>query len=200
MELRIERPGEVKNAEPAFKPTGPAPTGIPKDVREHMRLMADLLVLAFQADLTRVVTFPLANDGSNRPYPMHRACPRATTTCRTTSNDAKKQEKIQKINRFHIEQFAYLLGKLKAVKEGDRTLLDKVMIVYGSGIGDGNRHNHDDLPILLAGKGGGTIKGGRHLRFPQGHAADEPVPGDVRPHGLPDEELRRQHGRAVDLS
>ena len=74
-------------------------------------------------------------------------------------------EKIKAINRFHVEQLAYLLGKLKATREGPGTLLDNCMIVYGSGIGDGDRHNHDDLPILLAGKGGGTLKTGRHLRY-----------------------------------
>ena len=97
--------------------------------------------------------------------------------------------KIQKINTFHIEQLAYLLGKLKGV-EGRRTstLLDNCMLVYGSGIGDGNRHNHDDLPILLAGNGGGTIKTGRHLDVPNAqHAADEPLPRDVRTHWLPSE-------------
>jgi len=79
----------------------------------------------------------------------------------------ERKTKVQKINQFHIEQLAYLLGKLKSVKEGDGTLLDNCMIVYGSGISDGNRHNHNDLPILLAGKGGGTLKTGRHLRYPR---------------------------------
>jgi len=166
LELRIERAREIKNGAPAFKPTGPAPTGIPKDVQEHMRLMADMLVLAFQADLTRVITFPLANDGSNRPYPMI-AVPEGHHELSHHQNDAKKQEKIKRINRFHIQQLAYLLGKLKSVKEKDTTLLDQVMLVYGSGIGDGNRHNHDDLPILVAGHGGGTLKTGRHIRFPK---------------------------------
>ena len=79
-------------------------------------------------------------------------------------NDAKKLEKIGKINRFHMDQFAYLVGKMKAVKEPNgTTLLDNVMLVYGSGNGDGNRHNHDDLPILLVGKGGGSIESGRHV-------------------------------------
>jgi hypothetical protein len=83
-------------------------------------------------------------------------------------SDPKKLEKIKKINTFHIEQVAYLLGRLKGIKETNgTTLLDNAMIVYGSGIGDGNRHNHDDLPILLAGKGGGTIECGRHLVFPK---------------------------------
>ena len=80
-------------------------------------------------------------------------------------NDAAKKEKIAKINRFHMTQFAYFLEKLKAVKEGESTLLDNCMIVYGGAIGDGNRHNHDDLPILLAGQGGGTLHPGRHVRL-----------------------------------
>jgi hypothetical protein len=79
----------------------------------------------------------------------------------------EKLEKIRQINRFHITQFAYLLEKLRAVKEGSGTLLDNCMIVYGSGIGDGNRHNHDNLPILLAGKGGGTLTTGRHVEVPR---------------------------------
>ena len=94
-----------------------------------------------------------------------------------------KQAKIQKINQFHIEQVAYLLGKLKAIKEGDGTLLDNCMIVYGSGISDGNRHNHDDLPILLAGKGGGTLKTGRHLRYPRETPLTNLYLSHARPHG-----------------
>ncbi|HEX3147621.1 MAG TPA: DUF1552 domain-containing protein [Gemmataceae bacterium] len=170
LELRIQRAGEVKNAAPSFKPTGPAPTGIPKDAQEHMRLMADMMVLAFQADLTRVVTLPLANDGSNRSYPTI-GVPDGHHEISHHQSDKKKQEKIQKINHFHIQQLAYLLGKLKSVKEGDKTLLDQVMLVYGSGIGDGNRHNHDDLPILMAGHGGGSVKCGRHMKF----AKDTPL-------------------------
>jgi Protein of unknown function (DUF1552) len=166
LELRIDKAREIKNAKTTFKPDMAAPTGIPKDVQEHMHLMGDLMVLAFQADLTRVVTFPLANDGSNRPYPMI-SVPDGHHDLSHHGNDAKKHEKIRKINRFHIEQLAYILGRLKAAKEGDKSLLDQVMLVYGSGIGDGNRHNHDDLPILMAGRGGGKVKTGRHLKFDQ---------------------------------
>ncbi len=78
--------------------------------------------------------------------------------------DAKKHEKLKVINRFHIEQFAYLIGKLQSIREGEASLLDSSMIVYGSGISDGDRHNHDDLPVLLLGKGGGSIRPGRHLK------------------------------------
>ncbi|MCA1685638.1 MAG: DUF1552 domain-containing protein [Planctomycetia bacterium] len=140
------------------------PLGIPTDYRDHVRLMADLMVLAFQGDVTRISTFMFANEGSTRPYPFI-GVPEGHHDVSHHAGDPKKHEKIKTINRFHVEQFAYLLGKLKSVREGDGTLLDNVMIVYGSGIGDGNRHNHNDLPILLAGRGGGTIKTGRHVRY-----------------------------------
>jgi hypothetical protein len=129
--------------------------------------MCDLMVLAFQTDLTRVVTLPFANDGSNRPYKFIDVPEGHHDLSHHGSNPAKLA-KIKKINTFHMEQFAYLVGRMKAVKEANgASLLDNVMIVYGSGIGDGNRHNHDELPILLVGKGGGTLEGGRHLRFPR---------------------------------
>jgi hypothetical protein len=166
VETRIEKIRKA-NAEraPVPKPNMPAPTGVPGEVQAHIRLMADLMVLAFQTDLTRVVTFPIANDGSNRPY-KHIDVPEGHHDLSHHGRDAKKLEKIKKINTFHIEQLAYLVGRLKAVKESNgTTLLDNVMMVYGSGIGDGDRHNHDDLPILLLGKGGGTIESGRHLKF-----------------------------------
>jgi hypothetical protein len=144
----------------------PRPVGVPGDFREHLRLMSDLLVLAFQADLTRIASFVFANDGSNRPY-RALGVAEGHHDLSHHGGDRSKQAKIQKINRFHVEQLAYLLGKLQAVKEGEGTLLDHCMIVYGSGISDGDRHNHEDLPILLAGKGGGTLKTGRHLRYPK---------------------------------
>ena len=144
----------------------PRPTGVPADYREHLRLMSDLLVLAFQADLTRIATFVFANDGSNRGY-RNIGVPEGHHDLSHHGGDPMKQEKVRKINLFHVEQLAYLLGRLKSVREGGGTLLDHCMIVYGSGISDGDRHNHDDLPILLAGKGGGTLKTGRHIRYPK---------------------------------
>lgn len=132
--------------------------------QEHIRAMADLLVLAFQGDLTRIATFVFANDGSNRNYRII-GVPEGHHDLSHHGGNRDKLAKIQQINTFHTTQLAYLLEKLKSVPEGEGTLLDNCMVVYGSGIGDGNRHNHDKLPILLAGKGGGTIKTGRHLRF-----------------------------------
>jgi hypothetical protein len=135
--------------------------------------MCDLMVLAFQTDLTRVVTLPFANEGSNRAYKTIEV-PEGHHDLSHHGNDAKKLEKIAKINKFHMQQFAYLVGKMKAVKEPNgASLLDNVMVVYGSGNGDGNRHNHDELPILLVGKGGGSIESGRHLVYPR--RADTPL-------------------------
>jgi hypothetical protein len=159
--VRVERTADI--AAPAGTTR---PTGVPKDYREHLRLMADMMTLAFQADLTRVATFVFANDGSNRSYRDYGVAEGHHDMSHHGGNKEKKA-KIQKINQFHIEQVAYLLGRLKSIKEGNGKLLDNCMIVYGSGISDGNRHNHNDLPILLAGKGGGTLKTGRHMRYPK---------------------------------
>jgi hypothetical protein len=162
IEQRIERfnqPVDPKLASGVTKPERE-----PRDYREHLRILADLMALAYQGDLTRVGTFVFANEGSNRSYSLINVS-EGHHDLSHHGNDKAKQEKIAKINTFHIEQLAYFLGKLNGVKEGSGTLLDNMMLVYGSGIGDGNRHNHDDLPILLVGKGGGQIKTGQHVRF-----------------------------------
>ena len=142
------------------------PDGVPKEYQDHIRLMADILVLAFQADLTRTATFVFANDGSNRNYKSI-DIPEGHHDLSHHNRAKEKLEKLAKINQFHVTQLAYLLDRLKGVQEGSSTLLDNSMIVYGSGISDGNRHNHDELPILLAGKGGGSLKPGRHVRYPK---------------------------------
>src|SRR6266852_8695903 len=161
LELRIEQSEKFAATQPNFaKPKA----GIPKDYEEHVRLMFDLLALAFQTDTTRVSSFILAHDGSNRPYPFIQVA-EGQHDLSQHSNDETKKQKIAKINRFHITQLSYFLQKLKSIPEGEGTLLDNCMVVYGSGIGDGNAHNHDNLPVLLAGRGGGTIQTGRHLRF-----------------------------------
>jgi hypothetical protein len=140
------------------------PAGIPQDYQEHIRIMFDLMVLAFQADITRISTFMYANEGSTKSYSFI-GVPEGHHDLSHHGGNSEKHEKLKKINRFHIEQFAYLLNKLKSIREGDQTLLDRAMLVYGSGISDGNRHNHNNLPILLVGKGGGTIQTGQHLKF-----------------------------------
>src|SRR5688572_20983234 len=129
-----------------------------------MRLMFDLLALAFQTDSTRISSFIMAHDGSNRSYPFIGVSDGHHDLSHHGGNQEKK-EKISKINTFHATQFAYFLEKLKSIPDGDGTLLDNSMILYGSGICDGDAHNHNDLPVLLAGKAGGTLAPGRHIRF-----------------------------------
>ncbi len=159
----------ISRAQPAVDLGGmnyPRPLGIPADYEEHLRLMADLLALAFQTDLTRIATFVFANDGSNRSYRTI-GVPDGHHNLSHHGGDSAKQQRIRTINRFHVAQLAYLLDKLRSIPEGSGTLLDHCLIVYGSGISDGNAHTHDDLPILLAGRGNGTIKTGRHIRYPK---------------------------------
>jgi hypothetical protein len=160
IEVRIAKFGAAE----ILPPTGASrPHGIPDNLREHIRLMFDLIAVAFQCDITRICTFMFANEASNRDYALLNVA-EGHHDLSHHGGDKAKHEKLKIINRFHIEQFAYFLGKLKGIREGNGLLLDNVMIVYGSGISDGDRHNHDDLPILLAGRGNGTLKPGRHLK------------------------------------
>jgi hypothetical protein len=142
----------------------PPPSGIPSDYGEHIRLLYDVIRVAFETDTTRVVTFMCGNEGSNRSYPSI-GVPDGHHEISHHGGDAGKQAKIAKINRFHTEQLAYFLGELEKVKEGQGTLLDQTLVVFGSAIADGDRHNHDDLPILVAGRGAGTLASGRHVRY-----------------------------------
>jgi hypothetical protein len=122
-----------------------------------------MVVLAFQTDTTRIATVMFADAGSNRSYrPID--VPEGHHDLSHHGGDPQKHAKIRQINRFHATQLSYLLQKLKSIPEGEGTLLDHSMVLYGSGLGDGNRHNHDDLPVLLAGRAGGTLDTGRHIR------------------------------------
>ncbi len=142
------------------------PAGIPIDFREYVKLMYDLLVIAFRTDLTRISTLVVAREGSMRVYPeIGIPDPHHPLTHHRNNDDWI--EKVKRINCLHTELFAYFLKKLKSTPDGDGTLLDHSMIVYGSGLGDGNRHTHEDLPILLAGRGDGSLKPGRHIIYPR---------------------------------
>ncbi|MBK8092843.1 MAG: DUF1552 domain-containing protein [Verrucomicrobiaceae bacterium] len=158
IELRIERAEKFQAEMPDVK----VPEGIPDNYEEHIRAMFDLLVLAFQTDSTRLATYMLAHDGSNRSFPEI-GVPDAHHYLSHHQSDAQKLEKIAKIDRFYLRQFGYFLDKMKSIKDGEGTLLDQSMIVFGGAIGDGNRHNHNNLPILFAGGGGGTIHHGRRI-------------------------------------
>lgn len=138
------------------------PEGMPAAFPEHVRLMYDILTVAFQSDSTRVATLMIGNAGSNRSYPdvdvndgHHQLSHH--------QKDEKKIEKITRIDKFLVEQFAFFLKRLKETPEGDGNLLDNSMILYGSAISDGNRHQHHDLPIILAGRGGGRVNSGRRV-------------------------------------
>lgn len=143
-------------------PTMPAPKGIPEKLSEHIDLMFDLLQLAFQTDTTRIATLMLANEGSNRAY-REVDVKEGHHQLSHHRNDEAKMAEIQKIDQYLVERFARFLGNLQSTKEGNGTLLDQSMIVYGCSISDGNRHRHEDLPVLLVGRGGSTIQAGRHL-------------------------------------
>lgn len=162
IELRIERSTHQEKIKP---PEMRLPDGIPTELQEHIRLMYDLLALAFQTDTTRIATFMVGNAGSNRTYPMV-GVNSGHHQLSHHRNDQKKIADIQKIDEYLTSQFGYFLNRLKSTPEGNGNLLDNSMICYGSAIGDGNRHSHHDLPIILAGKGGGTIKTGFHHKVP----------------------------------
>lgn len=151
--------------EPAEIPELKLPDGVPAQLAEHMNLMYDILTVAFQTDSTRIATLMVADAGSNRTYPEVEVRD-GHHELSHHQNDAHKMEQIAKIDRYLVERFAYFLAKLKSIREGESTLLDNSMILYGSGISDGNRHDHHDLPIILAGGGGGTIKSGRSIIHP----------------------------------
>ena len=164
IEQRIQRAeGESVSKSTVLAGLG-KPEGVPDSYQEHIRLMGDMMILAFQTDVTRVSTFMLANAGSNRSYrPI--GVNEGHHSLSHHQNDRDKLEKISKINTFHVEQLSYMLQKMKSIPEGDGSLLDHCMIVYGSGISDGNRHNNENLPIVLAGRGGGWIRPGRHIQY-----------------------------------
>jgi hypothetical protein len=141
-----------------------APKGEPGDHQEHVRLMFDLMTLAFWTDSTRVSSFMFANDVSGKSFA--KLIPGVNEGHHELSHHQDKREKYEpysKINRWHTEQFAYFLDKLKSIKEGDKTLLDNSMILFGSSFSDGNRHDPNNLPILLGGSAGGKIKSGRYI-------------------------------------
>jgi hypothetical protein len=140
------------------------PTGVPVQYADHARLMFDLQVLAFQGDITRVTTFQLAREASNRTYPEI-GVPDPHHPITHHGGDVEKLQKVAKINRFHVTLFAEFLSKLKATPEGDGNLLDHSLFLYGSGMGDPDAHDHSDLPILVAGGAAGQHRGGRHIQF-----------------------------------
>lgn len=162
VERRIQK-AEAQTADAAL-PDLDRPAGVPASYADHARLMFDLQVLAMQGDVTRVITFQLARETSNRTYnEIGVSDPHHPLTHH--GNDPAKVERMARINAFHVSLFAYFLEKLKATPDGDGSLLDHSLYLYGSGMGDPNVHNHVDLPILVAGGGARPHGGARHLRY-----------------------------------
>jgi Protein of unknown function (DUF1552) len=161
IETRIQ--AVEKNNLPKAPVTAPE-ASVPLDFAEHSHLMFDLMILAFQTDQTRIITNLLALEQSPRNYPEI-GISEGHHGLTHHQGDKEKIEKVAQINEFHIKQFTYLLDKLKATKDGDGTLLDHSMIVYGSGLADGSGHQHENLPTVLAGRGCGTLAPGRHVKF-----------------------------------
>ena len=162
-QIQLAESGAASNPMPDFD----RPVGVPAAFADHAKLMFDLQVLAFQADITRVVTFQLARELNNRTYPEI-GVPDPHHPTSHHGNDPEKLAKIAKINQFHISLFAYFLEKLKATREGDGSLLDNTVYLYGSGLGNSSIHDHDNLPILVAGGAACGVKGGHHIRYETG--------------------------------
>lgn len=163
IERRISSADKLEGQE-IGAPDYPRPEGVPEKFAEHVTLLMDLMVLAFQTDTTRISTLMFANAGSNRSYRQIDVGDGHHDLSHHGNNQGK-QEKIASINRYHVSLFKHFMDRVAEVPDGDKRLIDNCMIVYGSGISDGNRHNHDDLPIVLAGHGAGTLRPGRHIRY-----------------------------------
>ena len=142
------------------------PSSVPDDYMQYSKLMMDMQVIAWQTDMTRVASFMMGRDGSNRPY-REIGISDGHHSISHHQGDAERVEKLIRIDELHVGLFAYLLDKLQNTPDGDGTLLDHSLIVFGSSLSESNLHTHDDLPIVLAGNGGGRVKGNRHLVYPK---------------------------------
>jgi hypothetical protein len=163
IERRIQKAEEQQDQE---LPLVGHPAGIPNNYDDHAKLMCDLMVLAYQCDLTRVATFMMGREFSGMTYPFI-GVPDAHHPISHHQNEPEKVARVAKINQYHVTLFAYLLDKLQSTPDGDGSLLDHTIMMYGAGMADSNRHAPENIPIVLAGGGTGTLKGGRALLFPQ---------------------------------
>jgi hypothetical protein len=161
VELQLQK-AEKDNAQ--IDPHMEKPYGTPADFSEHFRLMSDMITIAFQADLTRVVTFLVTHEGTSRAYREIGISDGHHPLTHHMGN-TEKLDKVAEINLYHMQQFAAWMQRMKAAKDGDGSLLDHSMIVYGAGLSDGNRHLHEDLPTAILGKANGTVKPGRRVVF-----------------------------------
>ena len=196
----VERRIQKVEQQNAMSPVevGSKPSGIPDTFDEHVKLMFDLQVLAFQADVTRVIAYQLSREQTSRPYPEI-GVPEAHHDMSHHQNNPEKLAKHAKINTYHMSHFARYIEKLKATPEGDGTLLDSLIALYGSGMGDADLHSALDLPVLLVGGGGGTLKGGRYLKYPHDTPMTNMHLNLLRKVGAPQEALGDSTAELVGL-
>ena len=163
VERRIQLAEEQSSRE---LPTLERPPGVPSTFTEHVKLMFDLQVLAYQTDMTRVITFMLGREFGGRTYPEINI-PEGHHSLTHHMYKKDKIDKVIEINLYHAKHFAYFLDRLRSTPDGDGSLLDHMLVLYGGGLSDGNSHLHDNLPTMLVGGAAGQLKGGRHLRYPK---------------------------------
>jgi len=192
IERRIQK-AEAQNATMKL-PVVERPNAVPEEYEDHVRLIMDLQALAFQADLSRVITLMMAREASNRPYRSIGISDghHALTHHR---DDADKIAKVARINEQHVKLFAYLLERLKATPDGGGNLLDHSLILYGSSLGDGNLHTHHDLPIVLVGGGAGQVKGNRHIVCPKETPLNNLLSSMLEKAGVPAEKFGDSTGK-----
>jgi len=168
LEQRLERASSPESSK--WKPrasmdSAPKPAGIPKEHAEHVRLMFDMIALAFQTDTTRLITFTFGNEVTNQNFSFVEGVKGGHHSISHHMREADKLRQYQLINKWHIEQYAYLLRKLRDMKEGDRSVLESSMVLIGAGIRDGDRHDPHNLPLVVGGRGGGRLATGQHLVY-----------------------------------
>jgi hypothetical protein len=192
----------IQKAEEQSARQGPElvqPAGVPDGFEPHVKLLYDLQVLAYQADLTRVITFMYGREQTGRPYPQI-GIPEPHHPLTHHQNDPSKMEKCTAIQLYHVALFATYLEKLKATPDGDGSLLDHIVLLYGGGISNSDRHTHGPLPTLLLGGGSGTLKGGRHLVFPEDTPLTNLQLTLLHKVGVPAEKLGDSTGQFAELS
>jgi hypothetical protein len=202
MERRIqtaEKHDREKVTDADADPTLAKPAGVPVTYEEYAALMFDLMTVAFQTDATRISTFLMGREGSNRTY-RSIGVPEAHHGISHHMGSVEKIDKLAKINRLHLELFAGFLQKLKTTRDGDGTLLDHTLIVYGSGLSDGNAHSHHDLPVLLAGGVNGEYRMGRHVRYPMETPMNNLFLSILDTAGVREEQLGDSNGRLTGLT
>ena len=196
VERRIQKAEEQSANE---VPDVARPAGIPDAFEQHVQLLYDLQLLAFQSDLTRVITFMYGREQTGRPYPQI-GIPEPHHSVTHHQNDPAKMAKCATIQRYHIQLFAEYLEKLRKTPDGDGSLLDHVILIYGAGLSNSDRHTHGPLPLLLLGGGAGTLKGGRHIVYPEHTPLTNLQLTLLNKLGVPAEKLGDSKGQFKELS